>query len=175
MNSRWLFLVVLGVVLGVAAQPAAAQDNCYEYCTGSCPSSADSYNSRSECTGNCVSRCGPGGDLSRTWDSRSTPVAPYGAIAYGKKSGATGWAYNQDSASKADQVALTNCAAHGDDCKIAIRLTHSCGAVAAPVAGSGAGIAGKGATEAEAEKAALTACVIHAGQKCEIEAWTCSP
>lgn len=85
------------------AQPAAAQDNCYDYCIYSCPSGADAYNSRSECTGNCATRCSPGGDLSRTWNSsRSTPVAPYGAIAYGKKSGATDWAYNQDSASKAD-------------------------------------------------------------------------
>jgi hypothetical protein len=163
MNPRWLCLPVLSAILAVQAQPAAAQDNCYDYCIYSCPSGADAYNSRSECTGNCATRCSPGGDLSRTWNSsRSTPVAPYGAIAYGKKSGATG------------QVALTNCAAHGDDCKIAIRLTYSCGAVAAAVDG-GAGIAGKGSTQAEAEKAALTACVIHAGQKCEIQAWTCSP
>src|ERR1700676_4115178 len=165
MNLRWLFLPALCVVLGVVAQPAPAQDNCYDYCIYSCPTDS----SRSECTNNCATRCSPGGDLSNTWSGS----APNGAIAYGKDSGAFGFAYNQRSSSAADHVALSNCAQHGQDCEIVLRLTHSCGAVAAGADGKFA--TGEGPAQDQAQNNALAACAQIAGGDCHIQTWTCSP
>ena len=189
MKLRWLFLPALSVFLGVAAQPAPADEACLAYCLrnfgcdpnansecrrgcqGACRNSTcvdwcassvcgvRSNPNYSSCRSNCQSACGP--------------AAPYGAIAYGKDSRATGWAYNQDSASQADQVALKFCKQHGSDCEIVIRLTHSCGAVAAGA--SDTVTSGKGSTQDEAENDALSACRIRAGKSCAIQAWTCSP
>ena len=167
MQRWWLFLSSLTIFLGLAAQPTPAQDNCYEYCTYSCPND----DTRSECTDNCVGRCGPGGDLENTWNGGSD--APYGAIAYGQQSGAFGYAFNQDTISRADHVAMSNCAQHGDDCKIVVQLTHACGAVAAGSNGTWA--AEQGASKDEAQRNALASCAVNAGGACEIQAWTCSP
>ena len=173
MNRRWLFLPALSAVLGAAAQPAPAFDTCFDYCINQPPYCLSSVTQEQQnCRDNCQQMCSPGGVLYNKWNSAS-PAAPYGAIAYGAGSGAPGWAYNQDSASKAAQVALANCAQHGDDCKIAIRLTHSCGAVATGVGGTVIARAGK--SQQEAQQAVLSACRIRAGKSCAIQAWTCSP
>jgi hypothetical protein len=93
------------------------------------------------------------------------------AIAYGKDSGAFGYAFNQESRLKADQVATSNCAQHGDDCKIVINFAHACGAVAAVIGG---GI-GTGSTQDEAQDIAMSSFRIRAGDSCKVQVWTCSP
>ncbi len=162
MIQRWLILAALSVLFGVVAQNAWAA-SCIESCQDACPSFSDPYNSRSQCTNNCVSRCSNGGDL--------IDAAAFGAIAYSAETGSVGWAYNKGSPGEADQLALSNCRRYAKDCKIALRLKHECGAVAA--GDSGTPYTGTGGSEDEAENAAMSAC--RAGKSCAIQAWTCSP
>jgi hypothetical protein len=167
MQLRSLLVVGLYALFAAATPaPARAQETCYDYCTNMCPAG----DGRSECTDNCSIRCSPGGDLDETWSPDS---APYGALAYGAQSGAYGWAHNRSSADEADQVALSKCAQHGQDCKIVVRVTHSCAAVAAGSNGTVA--AGTGSTQDQAQDNALTACRGDGGQSCDIQVWTCSP
>ena len=156
MNLRLLFLPALSIFLGVVAEPAPVRALC-----------TYSYQCSMYIQGNCSEHT-----MTKTC-TPDAPPPPYGAIAYGRESGASGWAYNQGSASQADQVALKYCAAHGDDCEIVVRLTHSCGAVAA--GGGDTVTSGTGSTRDEAQNAALSACRSRAGESCEIQAWTCSP
>jgi hypothetical protein len=164
MRRRVLLLSALIVGLGLAIQVARAQDNCIDYCLNICDPSDSS------CRGNCAVRCSPGGDLDETWSKSNSP---YGAIAYGEESQAYGYAFNQASPAKANDVALSNCARHGGDCKIVIQLTHACGAVAAGSNGKWA--AEEGGSQDEAQRSALASCATNAGGTCEIQAWTCSP
>lgn len=167
MHLRSLLFVAFCMLLGAAAvAPARAQDTCYDYCTNMCPAG----DGRSECTDNCSVRCSPGGDLDETWSPAS---APYGALAYGAESGAFGWSHNQGSADEADQVALSKCAQHGQDCKIVVRVIHSCAAVAA--GNNGAVASGTGSTQERAQDAAMSECRGNGGENCDIQVWTCSP
>jgi hypothetical protein len=63
----------------------------------------------------------------------------YGAIAYGRDSGAYGMADSSQDKAAAEKSALRYCGKHGDDCKIVESFSNTCGAVAQNVAGSVAG------------------------------------
>ncbi|HEU0117485.1 MAG TPA: DUF4189 domain-containing protein [Alphaproteobacteria bacterium] len=95
----------------------------------------------------------------------------YGAVAYGKSSGAWGMSGSFDNKKAAADDALAYCHEHGNDCKVVLELYESCAAVAE---GDNDTVTwGKEATAAEAQDLALQACAKKAGNSCEIQLWHC--
>jgi Domain of unknown function (DUF4189) len=86
----------------------------------------------------------------------ATPaLAAYGAIAWDKESGKRGWSWNQPTPQKAAQVAISECGASG--CKIVVRPTTACAALATTADGKFVGAAAR-KTKDEARLAALANC-----------------
>ena len=73
----------------------------------------------------------------------------FGAIAYGPDSQAFGYSYDSPDADSASSVAMTNCKKHGDDCRLVLNFSNSCGAVAA-VSNNSRFAIGQGATKEQA-------------------------
>ena len=147
------------VFFAVMSKPAAAADNCFDYCQ------------QAGGAGSCATRCSPGGDLDVTHPWHRSVF--YGAIAYGAQSAANGYAYDKGSKSDADRSALSFCKQHGDDCKIVASFSNSCAAVAA-VDSKGVYAVGLAGTRDDAQSKAMSACTAQNGGGCEIEAWTCA-
>ena len=106
----------------------------------------------------------------------TTPPPPppaYGAIAYGKKSGAWGYSYHWDSRAKAESVAMENCSKNGNDCEVMVWFQRECGAVAAP-ADAGAAYWGLGDGEGAAREEAMRQCTKDGGKGCEVKVSQCS-
>lgn len=101
------------------------------------------------------------------------PTTAYGAIAYGAKSAANGYAWGKSSKAEADRTAMVNCQNNGNDCKIVADFTNSCEAVAAAEA-KGRFSTGGGKSQAEAQNNAMKSCKAQIGGSCEIEVWTCA-
>ncbi len=86
----------------------------------------------------------------------ATPaLAAYGAIAWDKQSGKRGWSWNQPTPQKAAEVAISECGASG--CKIVVRPTTACAALATTADGKFIGAAAR-KTKDEARLAAMTNC-----------------
>jgi hypothetical protein len=103
---------------------------------------------------------------------REQRAVSFGAIAYGERSRAFGYSFDQSDAARAERVALTNCRKNGDDCKIVSSFSNACAALAS---GAGNGFAAAEAkTREQAQKEALVACSRSTGGKCEVEVWSCS-
>jgi Domain of unknown function (DUF4189) len=87
----------------------------------------------------------------------ATPaLAGYGAIAWDKETGKRGWSWNQPTAQKAAEVALSECGASG--CKVIIRTSAGqCAALATIDTGKFVGAAAR-KTKDEARVAALANC-----------------
>ena len=101
------------------------------------------------------------------------PRPSYGAIAYGRKSGAYGFSYKWDSKSNAESVAMQNCAKRGTDCEVMVWFDRKCGAVAARANGTTAywGLGdGVGAARAQA----MRQCTKDGGKNCEVKVSQCS-
>jgi uncharacterized protein DUF4189 len=101
------------------------------------------------------------------------PTVSYGAIAYGAKSTAYGYSFDERSSRDADRKALANCQPNGNDCKVVTSISNSCAAVAA-IESKGVFSTGSGGTEESAESSALKSCERDHGKGCEIEVWTCA-
>lgn len=119
--------------------------------------------------GNCVEyhqscTTGPGS---------SGPVASYGAIAYGRTSGAWGDSYRWGSRAKAESVAKQNCDQHGDDCEVMVWFERKCGAV---ISGANAtAYWGLGDSDRAARAQATQKCVADGGgDSCEVQVSRCS-
>jgi Domain of unknown function (DUF4189) len=83
-------------------------------------------------------------------------LAAYGAIAWDKETGKRGWSWNQPTAQKAAEVAISECGASG--CKVIIRTgTGQCAALATIDTGKFVGAAAR-KTKDEARLAALVNC-----------------
>jgi hypothetical protein len=95
----------------------------------------------------------------------------YGAIAYGAKSGAFGWSNDLGDAQSAENQALNNCSANGDDCQVTVDFWNSCAAVAASRATVAYGL---GDNRGQAEGDAVAACEKDGGAQCEVKAWACT-
>ena len=95
----------------------------------------------------------------------------YGSIAYGTQSGAVGWAYDFDDAPSAENEALNNCRANGDDCQVVVDFWNTCAAVAADRNTVAYGL---GDTQGQAEGEALAACEKDGGLNCTIQGWSCT-
>jgi hypothetical protein len=168
MKLRWA-IVVLALTLAVASMarfaPARAVD-CYTICMENCSSPGQPSYEQSACFARvqlCQQQC----------FAKSAPHGTYGAIAYGARSTAFGYAFNKDSADAARQTALGNCKQHGDDCKVVTSYSKTCGAVAAVEEKSVFSV-GQGSSQDKAETAAMTACTRQYGTGCQVEVWTCS-
>jgi uncharacterized protein DUF4189 len=99
--------------------------------------------------------------------------AGYGALAYDEAASKYGLSSNEQSQSKADDVAMKICGG-GGTCKIIFRTAaRQCGAVAMAETGNGWG-GGKGPQRAAAELGAMTNCQKHTKGQCKVREWACN-
>jgi len=157
MTLRWIFSAALVVVFCLVAQIPLVHADTINHCIDSCFSTwpgSDHEELRQECLDQC----------------RNAPK--HGAIAYAEQNGAYGFSYNVNSASAANQRALSNCTKHGDGCKVVISFSETCAALAAGDNDRFAASRGDGRGEAQGN--ALTACSRDGGKHCEIKAWACA-
>ena len=99
-------------------------------------------------------------------------LAGFGALAHDDDSGKYGLSYNEESQSKADDVAMKECG--GDKCKNVFRMgPRECGAIATAEDRKVWG-GGKHAQKATAELAAMTNCQKHTKGQCKIRGAECN-
>ena len=108
----------------------------------------------------------------QTCTTPSAPADSYGAIAYGKTSGAWGFSYSWASRAKAESVASQNCAQNAKDCQVVVWFNHKCGAVAADQGNET--YWGIGDTVSQAQAVAQKTCVKGGGKSCEVKVSQCS-
>jgi hypothetical protein len=161
-SPGWLRVAGLACGVGLALGAGAARADCVSdcdaatYCDSEMQSSGECARKLNDCY---ISECSRSGTR-------------YGAIAYGAKSGAAGWAYDFDDGDSAERFALSKCGEHGEDCRAVVTFSNACAAVAA--AGEGFAAA-TGPTQDDAQGRALAACRKKSGgTTCEIQAWSCS-
>jgi hypothetical protein len=128
----------------------------------------------------CLSRCLPMCDYNQPYcrdlrNNCSTQCAgkgshDYGAIAYSRQTGATGWSKNRDTREEAETDALENCDA--TNCEVEVWLDDTCAAVSA--AENGRPVWALGATARQAQVNALEKCSVEGGRKCEVKESVCS-
>ena len=98
--------------------------------------------------------------------------AGYGALARDDSSGKYGLSANEETQSKADDVAMKICG--GDKCKVAFRtVAKECGAIATAESGNAWG-GGKHRDRARAELAALQNCQKHTKGQCKLRGAECN-
>src|SRR5208282_5126138 len=157
-QARGIAAAALGVLLALAAgAPARVQAYCANECKRIDPKQ-----------GYCIEY----GPVSPGCTEPSAPAASYGAIAYGRTSGAWGSSHSWGSEAKAESVAMQNCAEHGDDCEVMVWFKQKCGAVA-----SGEGTTafwGLGDSDGQARADAQSKCVNGGGKACEVQVSQCS-
>ena len=101
----------------------------------------------------------------------SPAFAGYGAIAWDKESGKTGWAWKQSTPQKATQMALSQCGASG--CRLVVKPTTACAALASTEDGKYIGAAAR-KTKDEARLAALSNCQKGKAGDCVVRASDCN-
>jgi hypothetical protein len=154
-------LVALAACLLAAAAPPARAD-----CVSDCQA-ATYCDSEMTASGECSDR------LNQCYAQQcNRPRTRYGAIAWGTRSAAFGYSYDFDSQSGASRRALSDCAKHGDDCKVVAVIVNGCAALAA--ADDGTYSVANGTTGQEAQRGALAACGKAGGKNCEVQVWTCN-
>ena len=142
--------VLTGLSVLLFAHPARADQNCILVCdNGACTVEHE----------HCI-------------ETNMRPLAVYGAIAYGRESGAWGTSYHWRSRAEAERVALRNGAPHGNDCAVAVWFRNECGAVAA--GRDGAPYWGIGDGVGLARASALAKCRNGGGSACAIVISQCS-
>ena len=103
------------------------------------------------------------------------PTAParagWGAVAWDRESGKSGWIWNQPTAKEAAEKALSQCGATG--CRLVIKPTTACTALASIANGKHIGAAAR-KTQDEARLAALTDCQKGKAGECVIRASDCN-
>jgi len=144
--------LVLGAALMLAAiAPARAQ--CSSMCT--------MYQS-----GECV-------QTTETCTPYVPPAPNFGAIAYGRKSGAYGYSYAWDTQAEAEKVAMKNCADNGKDCEVIVWFQRTCAAVASGKGTNAYWALGDG--EGAARENVMAQCAKAGGGKdCAVQVSTCS-
>ena len=99
-------------------------------------------------------------------------LAEYGAIAWDKETGKRGWSWNQQTQSRADEMALSECGATG--CKVIMRTGRAmCAALATTETGKYVGAARRREREA-ARLAALKDCEKGKAGECIIRVTDCN-
>ena len=159
MMKRCIFVIALGLGLGLVSPVIHTWASCYEDCQNTCRDLSGHIRSDA-----CVDTC------SRQFCNKHE--RPYGAIAYGVDSMAIGWSYDYENKRDAERSALANCARHSDDCKLVLSLFNSCGAVAA---GDNKRFAvGQAFKSEDAQSNAVGACSRLGGTNCKVQAWACA-
>ena len=97
--------------------------------------------------------------------------AQYGAIAWDKETGKYGASWNQDTPKRAEEVALGQCGATG--CKVIIRPTSFCAALAATADGKVVGAAARKNRD-DARLAALKDCQKRKVGECVVRVTDCN-
>jgi hypothetical protein len=146
-----IFLLFLGSV-------CAASADCLSRCLGSCTGRYDTQYCR-DVNNRCGGQCAGKGSHD------------YGAIAYSRRTGATGWSNKYDTRDEAESRALDECRARATDCEIEVWFDDTCGAVAAGDKGVSWGL---GDTARKAQLAALEKCSNAGGTNCEVKESACS-
>jgi hypothetical protein len=161
MTAMMLRFCLVALVLAFAplTRPAWADNACIDRCFSNF--SPSQMGGSTELRRECLEQCKAG------------PSIAYGAIAYGARSTANGFAYGKDNMMAAVHTAMTNCQQHGNDCKIVASFSNVCAAVAA-VESKNVFSVGQGATKAQSQSKAMDACTSAHGKGCEIEVWTCA-
>jgi hypothetical protein len=98
-------------------------------------------------------------------------LAGWGAIAWDPQSGKSGWVWNQPTPKKAIEMALSQCGASG--CRIVIKPTTVCAALAATADGKAIGAAAR-KTQDAARLAALSDCQKRNAGDCVVRTSDCS-
>jgi hypothetical protein len=99
-------------------------------------------------------------------------LAEYGAIAWDKETGKSGWSWNQQTRSRADEMALSECGVTG--CKVVIRPgRRECAALATTENGRYAGGAARKDRDA-ARLAALANCKKGNAGECTVRVTDCN-
>ncbi len=147
-NATRIVVTTLGVCFAMTAQA--------QFCSTTC--------SRYE-EGQCV-------EHQQTCTTPSAPAHSYGAIAYGRKSGAWGYSFHWDNRAKAQSVAMKNCAQQAQDCEVTVWFDRKCGAVAADAGPTAFWGIGDGAGQARA--AALNECMKAGSKGCKVQVSQCS-
>jgi Domain of unknown function (DUF4189) len=98
-------------------------------------------------------------------------LAGWGAIAWDPQSGKSGWIWNQPTQKKAIEMALSQCGASG--CRIVIKPTTECAAIATIANGKAAGAAAR-KTQDEARLAALSQCQKRKAGDCVVRTSDCN-
>jgi hypothetical protein len=104
----------------------------------------------------------------------TTPPPPekFGAIAYGRTSGAWGYSYNWNSRAKAESAAMQNCGQRAKDCEVIVWYDRRCGAVAVD---QGGGVYwGIGDGSGQANGIAQKQCAKGGGKGCAVKVSQCS-
>ena len=152
-------VLLLLPALAALILPARADNACIDRCFSNF--SPSQMGGSTELRRECLEQCQAG------------PSVAYGAIAYGARSTANGYAFGKNNMMAATRTAMTNCQAHGDDGKIVASFSNVCAAVAA-VERKNVFSVGQGATKAQSQSQAMRACTSAHGAGCEIEVWTCA-
>lgn len=138
--------------------------------------------------GDCISECLAGKDCSLNYSGACSSALSdcsvvctgsrgpaFGAIAYGKTSGAFGYSYQFADAEAAADFAMKNCAEGGDDCEVAVTFEDACAALAVGKKdGEATATAIVASSETDAKSRALADCTAGDAEGCEIAAWSCS-
>ena len=153
MMVRLIVAASLAAGFSIAGSPASAQS--VNYCIDQC----FNVHPDNQLRDMCVQQC-------------RKPKVLFGAIAYGPQSEATGWSYDYETEDEARHHALSNCAKHGNDCRVVTSFSNACGAVAA---GSNQRYAiGEGVSATQAKADAIANCRSGGGTECDIQAWSCT-
>ena len=128
-----------------------------------------------DCASECAQAYGGYGTYNYTtcYQLKCTNQKSFGAIAFGASSDAYGYSWGKSSSGEAQQTAMVNCRANGNDCKIVANFSNACAAVAAVEAKNRFAV-GQGNSRADAQNSAMKSCGSQIGGKCQIEVWTCS-
>jgi hypothetical protein len=153
-NTTWMLSIALaGLCTGAAEADCVSACQASTYCDSEMNASGECGRRLNDCY---INEC-----------SKKT----YGSIAYGAESGAVGWSYDFDNAPAAEDEALNNCRANGDDCQVVVDFWNTCAAVAADgdIVRYGLDV-----TRGLAEVNAVTACEEDGGANCVVQAWACT-
>jgi len=167
-----VMLVALALVITIiVSMPLPASAGSYESCLGSCAigSSANSpgcIDRRAQCSTNSSS------------SAQSSNPQNYGAIAYNKTARSYGVGSNYLTQKRADNAAMSRCAAQSNnvgDCAVEVQFSNTCAALARTINGIIKIEWARNSRRTLAESDALSGCEKENGQTCKPITSECSP
>ena len=163
--KRHLILITIASLATIAAAAISpGRADCIDDCMAAQDCSLNYSGACSSALSSCSAQC---------MNEQHGPA--FGALAFGRKSGAYGYAFNKNSEAAASAFALQKCAEHGDDCEVMVTFSEACAALAAGHNGEASVTASViRDTKEEAQSKALAQCQENGGEGCEVQVWSCS-